>query len=81
MALEQGHQVRDQGYVGGRHFVLSQRVRPHPGELLTFGGDDGAFPTPADIQRHEKMKVRVAVAREGEGGKAIFANGYSQFLF
>ena len=72
--------MSNQRYVCRRHFVLSQLVRLYPGEFLTLGGDDCTFPTPADIQRHQKMKVRVAVARKGEGRETVVANGYSQFL-
>ena len=73
--------MSNQRYVGRRHFVLSQLVRLYPGELLTLGGNDGAFPTSADVQRHQKMKVRVAVARKGEGCEAVVADDYSQFFF
>ena len=52
----------------------------YPGESLPFGRNDGSFPSAANIQRHQKMKVGVAVARKGEGRETIVADGYSQFF-
>ena len=70
-----------QRHVGGRHIVIAQTVRSDPGEFLPFLRGHGALPAPAHIERHEKMKVGVSMARKGERGDARLCDRNSQFLF
>src|SRR5215471_6269491 len=58
--------MRDQRQVGGRHWILLEPVGPHPGEPLALARRWGAFPAPANVERHQQVKLRIAVAREGE---------------
>ena len=69
-----------QRHVGGRHIVIAQTVWSDPGKFLSFLRGHGALPPPAHIERHEKMKVGVFMAREGEGRDARFRHRNSQFL-
>src|SRR6266566_2771714 len=73
-------QVRDQRYVGLRHLVVAQTVRPYPGQLLSLLRDDRPLPAPAHIERHQQVKVRIAVARKGERRETSLLDHDPQFL-
>src|SRR5262249_50605366 len=70
--LQQGGQVRDERQVGGRHRILLEPVRPHPGEPLALQRGRDPVPPPTYIERHQQVEVRVGVAREGERREASF---------
>jgi len=72
--------MRNQRYVGRRHLEIAQLVRPDPRKPLTFLSSDRSLPTPADIEGHQKMKVGIAVAREGQWREARLADDDSEFL-
>src|SRR5258708_39735282 len=48
---QQIDQMRDQGNVRRRHWILAQLVGADPGELLPLPRDHLAVPAPADIER------------------------------
>src|SRR5215470_2277340 len=73
-------EMRYQRHVGGRHIVIAQTVWSDPGEFLSFFRGHNALPAPAHIERHQKMKVGVFMAREGEWGDARLCDRNSQFL-
>jgi len=72
--------VRYQRYVGGRHVVVPQPVRPDPGKSLSLLRGDDALPAPAHVERHEKVKVGIAVARKGERSETGFLDRNAQLL-
>src|ERR1700730_13870527 len=72
--------MRYQRHVGGRHLIVPQTVWSDPGKFLSLPGGHDALPSPAYIERHEKMKVRISVAGEGEWSDAGFVDRNSQFL-
>src|SRR5580658_4661394 len=80
MQLEERGEVRYQRHVGGRHLVVPQPVRPDPGKPLSLLRGHDVFPAPAHIERHEKMKVWIAMAREGERSEAGFLDRNPQLL-
>ena len=41
---------------------------------------DRSLPAPADIERHQQMKIRIGVAREGQRREARFVDDDPQFL-
>src|SRR5690348_7449658 len=49
-------QMRKQRDIRRRHRVVAQLVGPDPGQVLSLARGDDAFPAPADVERHEKMK-------------------------
>src|SRR5882672_12855826 len=53
---QQVKQMRDQRDVGRRHRVVAQFAGADPGQLLALARDRGAFPAPADVERHQKME-------------------------
>src|SRR5271154_4769742 len=64
--LHERGEVRDQRDIGLRHRIFAQPVRPRPGELLSLPGHYRSFPAPAHIERHQQVKLRIAVARKGQ---------------
>src|ERR1700733_7980587 len=62
-------EVRDQRFLGRRPLVVTQPLRSHPRQVLALPGRCDSLPTPARIERHEKMKIRITVARECERRK------------
>src|SRR5215813_12133945 len=80
MPSQKRYEMRYQGQVCGRHLVVPQTVRPDPGKLLSLPRGHDAFPASAHIEGHEKMKVRISVAREGEWGDTAFLDRNSQFF-
>src|SRR5436309_9223116 len=77
---EQRRQVRHQRYVRRRHRVLTQPVRPHPGKSLAFFRGHRSVPSPAHIKRHDEVKIRIGVAREGERREACLLDDDTQLL-
>src|SRR5712671_7149047 len=77
---QQVDQMRDQGNVCRRHRVVAQLVGADPGELLPLPRDHLAVPAPADVERHQKMKIIVSVAGKGQRGEAGLAHGDTDFL-
>lgn len=69
-----------QRHVGGRHLVVPQTVWSDPSKFLSLPGGHDTLPTPAHIQWHEKMKVRISVACEGEWSDTKLLDRNSQFL-
>jgi len=59
-------QHRDERLVGGRHRVIGEARRAHPGEALAFAGRDGPRPFAAEVKRHQQMKFGIGVRGEGE---------------
>src|SRR5260370_30482552 len=77
---QQVDQMRDQGNVRCRHWILAQLVGADPGKLLPLPRDHLAVPAPADVERHQKMKIMVGVAGKGERGEARLAHRDAAFL-
>src|ERR1700680_1114783 len=71
-------EMGDQWFVGGRHRIIAQLGRPHPFELLLFPAFDKTFPAPADLERHEKVEVGIAVARKGQRREALLLDDDTQ---
>ena len=69
-----------QRLVGGRHRVVPQAVWAHPRQLLAFQRRHRSLPTPADVERHQKMEIRIAVAGEGERREARFVDDDPQLF-
>src|SRR5215471_12961844 len=72
--------MRYQRHVGGRHLIIPQAIGSDPGKLLSLARSHDALPAPAHIERHEKMKVRICVAREGEWSEARLCDRDPRFL-
>ena len=68
------------GSSAGGIVIVPQPVRFHPSKLWRFPGGDRSLPAPADIKRHQEMKVWVAVACESERRETVLADVDSQFL-
>ncbi len=56
--------------IGGWHWILSQCRYGHPSELLSFLGSCHSLPFTAGKQRHEQVKVPVAMAGERQRSEA-----------
>src|SRR5450756_2776330 len=74
------HQVRDQRNVRRWHFVIPQPVRFYPGELLPLRFSDLPLPVPANIERHQEMKVGIGVTCESERRETGLIDDDAQFL-
>src|SRR3984893_7778688 len=72
--------MRYQRHVGGRHLIVPQTVWSDPGKFLFLPGAHDPLPSPAYVQWHEKMKIQVSMAREGEGRDTGFVDRYPQFF-
>ena len=70
-SLQQIQQRRDQRHVGGRHRVVLELGRPHPGQLLALRSAS-TWPSQRrqTIERHQQMELLVGVRGEGEGREA-----------
>ena len=73
-------QHRDQRLVGGRHRVVGEPGRAHPGEALALARQRDPRPLAADIERHQQVKVGIGVRGEGEGSEAARGNVDAEFL-
>src|SRR5437879_7802770 len=71
---QQINQMRDQRNVRGRHRIIAQLVGADPGQLLALARDHHAFPAPADVERHQQMKVVIGVARKSQRRQAWLAD-------
>src|SRR5262249_34511655 len=80
MRSQQRDEMSYQRHVGRRHLIIAQAVWSDPGEFLSFPWGHDALPAPAYIERHEKMEVRISVARRGGRADACLGDGNSQFL-
>src|SRR5262245_11526048 len=78
--LQKRRQMRDQRHVGRWHRIVAQLVRHHPLEPLAFERCDRPLPAPTYVERHQKVKVLVGVARKGERRKARLPDDDSEFL-
>ncbi len=45
------------GMSAGWHRVVAQFVGANPCKVLAFARGDSAFPLPADVKRHQQVKV------------------------
>ena len=68
------------GDVGRRHRVIAQAVRRGPCQRLALAALRDAFPFAAGEQRHQQVKVVVAVAGEGQRRETTFPGADAQFL-
>src|SRR6218665_1374150 len=64
--LQEIAERRDQRFVGRRHRIVPQRLRPHPLERGVLARLGHALPLSADVKWHQKMKVFVRVTRKTE---------------
>src|SRR6202522_1970727 len=55
-------------------------MRPYPFQLLRLPPGDNSFPSAADIQWHQQVKVGIEVARKRQRCEALLLDGDSQFL-
>src|SRR5579862_3933631 len=72
--------MRNQRFIGWRHRIVPQLIRPHPFEALLLSRLDKAFPAPADIKGHEQMEVGIRMARECERRETLRFDCDPQFL-
>src|SRR5690348_11556248 len=63
---QQIFQMRDRRDIRRRHRVVAQFVGADPGEVLALARHNEAFPTPANVKRHQQMKCLIGMAREGQ---------------
>src|SRR4029077_11652190 len=73
-------EMGDQRFVGGRHRGVAGLLRAHPFVPLDLLCRERTFPAPADIKRHEQVKVGIEVARKGQRREALLLDDDAQFL-
>ncbi len=80
-ASQQCRQMGDERRIGRRHRIIPKLVRPAPRRAACDAlRVTVSLPAPADIERHQKVEIRIGVARKGQGRKTGFLDDDSQFL-
>src|SRR5215469_11934527 len=78
--LEEVAEHGDQRLVGGRHRIVGEPSRPHPGKALSLPRDRDPRPLATDIERHQQVKLGIGVRGEREWSKAARGNVDAEFL-
>ena len=54
----------DERQIGRRHRIVAQLYGLDPGQFLVLAGGDRPLPSPAHIERHQQMEIRIGMAGE-----------------